>query len=37
MPGDYEIVIEQRDGKRLSQHKIFIKVVTEDKREPETK
>lgn len=32
MPGDYEVVIEQRDGNRLSQHKTFIKVVTADKR-----
>ena len=37
MPGDYEVVIEQRDGKRLSQHKTFIKVVTGDRREPERK
>jgi photosystem II stability/assembly factor-like uncharacterized protein len=35
MPGNYEIVIEQRDGNRLSQHKTFIKVVTTDKGEPE--
>ena len=33
MPGDYEVVIEQRDGNRLSQHKTFIEVVTLDKRE----
>ncbi|HEV2731402.1 MAG TPA: hypothetical protein VGV15_15330, partial [Terriglobales bacterium] len=38
MPGDYEVLIEQRDGKRLSQHKTFIKIVTRDKHEqPETK
>jgi hypothetical protein len=38
MPGDYEVVIEQRDGNRLSQHKTFVKVVTADKRDrPESK
>jgi hypothetical protein len=33
MPGDYNVVVEQREGNRLSQHRTFIKVVTQDRSE----
>jgi hypothetical protein len=31
MPGDYPIVVEQKEGKRTSEERMYVKVVTEDR------